>query len=548
VTELKTAAAESNPPGVVPADTSRGLRVTRAELLCLLTITVAAALLRFVYVPSGGPFDQDQGVEMLAMWSALTTGQLPLFGPAATSLGSTFHHGALYYDLLMPAVWLGHGDPRLILGEIAAINVTVVPMLWWVARSIGGRTTGLIVALMVATSADMVFFSTFLWNPTFIEPGAALGVLGAWQAWRTRDPRWWLAAAAGLILAAQAHVAAGILALPLGVVFLIDVKRTTGSRRRVVSWGLASFALIVATYMPVILHEVTTGFGEVKGIVSYLSAPPGYVSADPLSRLFLAAIRIPAWPLIGWPFFELRPGTVLAVIVASSLALALPLLLLRTWRHGATISGGEVAPDDERHGVALVAFGLLAIVVGLGLGVRAVYELNATMSEQYHTAADSFAILAGGLTLGTIWQARRAESASRLGRSVAVILLVVFVGWNAAHWRPLDDGGTWVDAQTAAERIERDAAGGSIAVVPIYQPKGIESYSYPLLRDGFTLVAPDRATTLAILCDSGWIDSGCGGALEDQWLRFFHDGPAPTLIDRFDAAPERTISVYRVSR
>jgi hypothetical protein len=485
---------------------------------------------------------------MLAIWSALTTGQLPLFGPAATSLGSTFHHGALYYDLLMPAAWLGHGDPRLILGEIAAVNVTVVPMLWWVARSIGGRTTGLIVALMVATSADMVFFSTFIWNPTFIEPGAALGVLGAWQAWRTRDPRWWLAAAAGVILAAQAHVAAGVLALPLSVVFLLDVKRATGSRLRVLSWGLASAALIVATYVPVILHEFTSGFGEVKGIVSYLSAPPGYVSADPLSRLVVAIIRIPAWPLIGWPYFELKPGVVFAVIVAASLALVLPLLLLRTWRHGATISGDEVTPADERHGVAFVAFGLVAIIVALGLGVRAVSELNATMSEQYHTAADSFALLAGGLALGTIWQARRAGTARRLGRVVAVTLLVVFVGWNAAHWRPLDDGGTWLDAQTAAERIERDAAGGQIAVVPIYQPKGIESYSYPLLRDGITLVTPDRASTVAILCDSGWIDSGCGGVLEAQWLRFNLDGPAPTLIDRFDAAPERTISIYRVSR
>lgn len=548
MTGIESGAAEAIPQSVARADAPTGLRVTRAELLGLLAIIGAAALLRFVYVASGGPFDQDQGVEMLAMWSALTTGQLPLFGPAATSLGSTFHHGALYYDLLMPAAWLGHGDPRLILAEIAAVNVTVVPMLWWVARSIGGRPAGLIVALMVATSADMVFFSTFLWNPTFIEPGAALGVLGAWQAWRSRDPRWWLAAAAGVILAAQAHVAAGILALPLGLVFLVDVKRSAGSRRRVISWGLASLALIVATYLPVIVHEFTNGFGEVKGIASYLSAPPGYVSVDPLSRLVLTAIRIPAWPLIGWPYFELRPGTVLAVIVAASLALALPLLLLRTWRHGATISGDQVPAADERHGIAFVTFGLIVIMVALGLGVRAVSELNATMSEQYHTAANSFALLASGLALGTIWQARRAGSTRRLGRAVALTLLVVFVGWNAAHWRPLDDGGSWVDAQTAAEQIERDAAGGQIAMVPIYQPKGIEAYSYPLLRDGITLVAPDQASTVAVLCDSGWIDSGCGGPLEAQWFRLNLDGPAPTLIDRFDAAPERTISIYRISR
>jgi hypothetical protein len=579
-----------------------GLTVMRGELVALVLITLVAAAVRFAHVASGGPWDSDQGTELLAMWSAMTGGQLPLFGPAATSLGSTFHHGALYYDLLMPAVWISHGDPRVILAEIAAINMLVVPMLWWVARSIGGRTTGIIVALMAACSADLVFFSTFIWNPTLIETGAALGLLGTWQAWRSGNPRWWVAAAAGVTLAAQAHVAAAVLVLPVGLVYLLDLVRASGIvRRRRVIWGLAGLALLFATYLPVVIHELTNGFPELRGMVSYLSSPPGYVEVSPFARLVFAAIRIPAWPLTGWPYFELRPGLVLALAVFLALAVAWSLMLLRTWRHRISISGFEVSRGDERRGFALLVGGLGLIVFFLGFGLRAVSELNITMSEQYHTVADPFVLVATGVTLGAIWNAGRrvpaggprveggdgpdraphavaagpgqvsgtqpgsatgsatgsAGSAVRdLGltpgrlamavrRALTIALVAAFVVFNAAHWRPVTTDGSWTDAQAAASRIERDAAGSRIALVPLYATKGTDAYSYPLLRDGIVVVDPAVAATVVLLCDTAWIKVGCGGNEEKDWLLEGSQGRGLTLIDFFDAAPDKVMSVYR---
>jgi 4-amino-4-deoxy-L-arabinose transferase-like glycosyltransferase len=551
------------------------LPVTRRELVALILITLVAAVVRFAHVASGGPWDSDQGTELLAMWSAMTTGQLPLFGPAATSLGSTFHHGALYYDLLMPALLLSHGDPRAILAEIAAVNLLVVPMLWWIARSIGGRATGIIVALMAASSADLVFFSTFIWNPTFIETGATLGLLGTWQAWRTGDPRWWVAAAAGVTLAAQAHVAAAVLILPVGLVYLLDLRRASGLvRRRRILWGLAGLALLLATYLPVVIHELTGGFTELRGIASYVSSPPGYVEVSPLARLVFAAIRIPAWPLTGWPYFELRPGLVMTLAVFLALAAAWSMMLLRTWRHRLSISGFEVTRDDERHGFALMVGGVGLIVVVLGLGLRAVSELNVTMSEQYHTAADPFVLVATAVTIGAIWNAGRrapagdgpeASSAAAgtgagagsprsatpdrvafaIRRALAIAVVVAFVVFNAAHWRPVTTAGSWTDAQAAATRLERDAAGGRIALVPLYATKGTDAYAYPLLRDGIGVVAPEEASTVVLLCDSTWIKVGCGGYEEKDWLGEGSQGRGLTLIDYFDAAPDKVMSVYK---
>jgi len=81
------------------------LRIARAELFGLLTILAAAAVLRFANLGARGGWDSDQGNQMLGVWTALKTGHLPQVGPLS-SIG-TFHHGALTYDLWLPAAWLG---------------------------------------------------------------------------------------------------------------------------------------------------------------------------------------------------------------------------------------------------------------------------------------------------------------------------------------------------------------------------------------------------------------------------------------------------------
>lgn len=545
-------AADGTTPARTDAAPDRaGTRVpvTRAELIGVIAITAAAALLRFAYAGSGGPWDSDQGSMVLAIWTAATTGQLPLYGPLSSLVGAPFYHGPLFYDLMVPAAWLSNGDPRVILFEIAAINALIVPMLWWIARSIGGRAGGLVVALMAATSADLVVFSTFIWNPTLVGPGAALGLLGTWQAWRTANPRWWLVAAVGFAVAVQAHETAAVLALPFGAAFVLDLRRTAPNfRRRVALWGLAGGLFVLATYSLVIYHEFTDGFPEIRGLSSYAGSSPGVTSVDPIARVVFAGIRIPAWPLTGWPYFELRPGVLLAIAVALAVAAAGSLLTLRTWRDRQTISGGEAPAADERHGIALIVGGLALSILSLGLGLHAVSELNRTMTEQYHMVADPFVLLVAAIAIGAMWQARSPGLARLGGRALASVLLVAFVGWNAAHWPPLTPAGNWTDAQAAATRIERDGAGGRIALVPLYQPKGTDAYLYPLARDGITLVEPDVASTIVLLCDSAWITTGCGGDEEDRWIRSRPDGQALQLVDRFVAGPDRTMSVYRRSQ
>jgi hypothetical protein len=80
--------------------------------------------------------------------------------------------------------------------------------------------------------------------------------------------------------------------------------------------------------------------------------------------------------------------------------------------------------------------------------------------------------------------------------------------------------------------------------VPLFEAKGTSAYAYPLERDGVTLADPDQATTVVLLCDTFWLD-GCGGAQEDGWVGANAAGRGLHMVDRFAAAPDRLLSVYK---
>jgi 4-amino-4-deoxy-L-arabinose transferase-like glycosyltransferase len=540
------------------------LGVSARELACLGAIVLAAAVLRLVNLPARGGWDSDQGTEMLALRSALTTGHLPTFGPEAISVSSSFHHGALYYDLLLPAAWLGNGDPTWVVAEIALLSLIVVPVVWWIARSIGGTAAGLSAALLAAASGSLIGYATFIWNPTLVEPGAAIAFLGAWQALRTRRAAWWVVAAAGAAVAVQAHVAAAVIVLPLAMAFLVDLRRGPSLRRaRVAAWGVAGVALFVATYLPLIVYELSHNFSDTRGMIAYFTEPNDASSTGPLLRLLFAAIRIFAWPLTRWPMVDLRPAFLVAFTTATAIMIGL------FWRLGVTarrdpsegvLAGPPVAPTGppetaagppgppaviERFGVRLVGGWLLLIVLALGLGLHAVSEVQALPTEQYHVVADPLVLVAAGLILGGLWRALPQRRLTVLRRVAAVVTLGALLAWNVGHWPALTapDGG-WPAAQAAATKVEQYAGGTSIALVPLFEEKGSDAYLYPLTRDGFTLVAPDKATTVVLLCDVYWL-GGCGGAAEANWVATNRAGRGLVMESQFRAAPDRILTVYR---
>ena len=164
----------------------------RREILVLPGLLVLAAALRLPDLATRGTWDADQGHDMLVLRALVRDGVIPLLGPP-TSIGDV-HHGALYYYLLAPAAALTGGDsPLAVVAWIALAGIAAVGVTWWLARSMGGPVAGLVAGLAMAISPAAVDESTFIWNPNLIALSSAVALAGAWRAWTTRRPAWWLA-------------------------------------------------------------------------------------------------------------------------------------------------------------------------------------------------------------------------------------------------------------------------------------------------------------------------------------------------------------------
>jgi hypothetical protein len=529
------------------------------EALGLAFIVLVAAYLRLNNLQAGADWDSDQGGLMLALRDALHSGSLPQLGMLASP--GTFHHGALYLDLMLPAAWLGNGDPTPVLFETALTSLAVVPMVWWVARSIAGTAAGLAAALLAATSGGLVFFSGFIWNPTVMEPGAALALLGAWQAWSGRKPAWLPVAAAGTAISMQADLAGIALFVPMACILIaLLVRGPAGRRRHIALWGAAAAAVIVVTYVPFIFYELGHRFAETHAIVAYLTGPTGQASHSLAYRLAVGPVRILAWPLTGWPLWGQTSGLVLASAVSVACAAGLVWRLVATARPRIVSEAGPTndpaEADDplgaaarERDGTRLIVGSLAALTAALVFGLANLADLK-ELTEQYHIVADPFVIVAAGILLGSLWRLRPSRAAGALGRAakacgplVCLAILAGLVWQSAAQWPSGTTPFSWSAAQSAASRLEGDASGKTIALVGLTGGRSTDTYLYPLVSDGARVAAPDRTTVLVVLCDTS-VSASCGGSQEDAWLATQTYAAGFVLVDRFEAAPGRMLSVY----
>ncbi|HKB27768.1 MAG TPA: glycosyltransferase family 39 protein, partial [Candidatus Limnocylindrales bacterium] len=467
----------------------------RTDLLALLALLALAAALRFPNLATRGTWDADQGHDMLTLRSLVRDGVVPLLGPP-TSIGDV-HHGALYYYLLAPAAALTGGDsPLAVVALIALAGVAAVGVTWWLAGSIAGPIAGLVAGLAMAISPAAVDESTFIWNPNLIALSSAIALAGAWRAWTSRRARWWVLAAVGTAITMQCHVL-GVTLLPVvGALLVADVRRraSPSERTAVIRAGSAGLAIIALSFLPLVIHELTTNFSEVQAALRYLRAGGDQTSLDPPLRLLVVASRVVSWPLVGL----ITAGFSAAVVsIAGVISLA-------AWRF-------RVATGQERVAVRWLALGLawtaLALTV-ISPSLSGVVE--GLPNDHYHAFADPMVFVLVGIGAAALWTsgappkgAGRAVVAP--GQLVVVAGVLAIALWAGFHQPPAiaPDGG-FPAAEAAAARIQADAGGGPIQLVSLPAFKTAEAYDYPLVRGGGSMIegpAPDFAAegTLVVL-------------------------------------------------
>jgi len=169
------------------AKTCRAARRFRRELLDLCGIVWSRPVLRLINLPLRGGWDSDQGRRC---WVCERRWRAP---PPDIRTGSDQRHQLVppRCPVLRPAAAGGVARQRrsnVGRGGNSLAEPDRHPIVW-LDRPVHRRAAaGLSAALLAAVSASLISYATFIWNPTLVEPGAAVAFLGAWQAGANTSP------------------------------------------------------------------------------------------------------------------------------------------------------------------------------------------------------------------------------------------------------------------------------------------------------------------------------------------------------------------------
>jgi hypothetical protein len=538
--------------------------VTRREALALVGVLVVAALLRLPGLESRGQFDADQGHDMRTLAGFTREGVVPLLGPK-TSVGE-FHHGAFYYYVLAPAAALSNDDPVAVTAWLALLGIGAVALTWWLARSIAGALAGLLAALILAVSPAGVDESTFIWNPNPIPFFASLALAAAWHGRQTGRVGWWAVALGTAAAVVQLHVLGLVFFIAIFALALLEVARNRAVWRGIVG----GMGIAIVLFTPLLIHELTTGFLETRRVVEYFGSASAQ-SRDPAFSILLTLLRIVGWPIV---------GLVTDVPIAAGLALT-SLLGLVGWydvvargpaRIGLFWLVGILAWSSVA--LALTAPGLQTVVAGLP-------------NDHYHASLDPVVATALGLPIAALfqravggWRARRLAEPGRsrsgaargpsdpgldpfvvrgfLAGALGSVVLIAILGAELIRQPPPDPNGGWAAAQAAGQRVVTTLHGSPGAIVSLPDFKLADGIGFPIQEASRRLPGGSPSTTsgLVIVCDrllESQIGAACGGPAEDRFMSGQgaaipdpSTGITPTrsLVDRFDASPRTSISVY----
>ncbi len=317
----------------------------------------------------------------------------------------------------------------------------------------------------MAVSSSAIEESTFIWNPNLIALSSAIALAAAWQAWTSGRPRWWLLAGIGLAVTMQCHVL-GVTMLPIIAALLVaDARRRSPGveRRSVWRFGLGALAIVVVSFLPLVIHELTTDFAEVHAALDYLRAGGEPPMLGPIGRFLVIGGRVVSWPLTA-----LMTDAPLAALIATIVVIA-----IAVWC-------GIFGRDREREAARWLGLGLLWTALALTfISPSLATVIPGLPNDHYHAFADPMVFTLLGMGVAVLWRAgvaerrvgiaerpagvaeRRAAGAGgrrsrpvTVGRVVAVVGVAALVAFDLADRPPAvhPDGG-FPAAEVAAARI-----------------------------------------------------------------------------------------------
>ena len=218
----------------------------------LFIILAGATFVRIYNTKDILGFYYDQGRDALVIWNFIHKGDLFLVGPTTGIEGIL--RGPWYYWLILPAYFLGGGNPVWPANFLALTTVLAIIILYGVAKDIFGRPTGLIAAAIASFSYYLLVASRWLSNPTPMLLISMLLVLSMLMVAKGKKFAWiFIAILLGLSM--QFGSATEAFYIPAVLIFAFWQKKNLPDKR-ILAVSLASILLI---FLPQIIFDFIKG-------------------------------------------------------------------------------------------------------------------------------------------------------------------------------------------------------------------------------------------------------------------------------------------------
>jgi hypothetical protein len=180
----------------------------------------------------------------------------PLLGPSLTS-GAAHHPGpGFFYLMSIPHFFVE--APEAANAWVEILGALSVLAIWFSLRKPFGEAGAATAGLLLAFAPWSALYADRIWNSNVVGFPIALAFLSAIQLRERPASKWVILFLFTSAVIPQFHMSAPIVWVP----FLLLVRPTIGSwSRRHVAIGLA---LALLAYLPLFIHEATTGMGNTR--------------------------------------------------------------------------------------------------------------------------------------------------------------------------------------------------------------------------------------------------------------------------------------------
>ncbi len=258
---------------------------TGKQLFIVFGIFVIAYILRILFLKDNAlSFTFDQARDAFVIQNILR-GDLKILGPSVSGVPGLYH-GVLYYYLIAPAYYFGHGDPIVVAYFLSFLSSLGVFTVFYFTYLLTKKyTPAVISAAVFAFSFEATQYSNLLTNASMGVWFVPIIYIGLYL-WTHRSSRW-SPLITGLFfgLSVQSEIALFYHIVP--IIIWLTFFRKKLEMKQIVAF-LLSFIVAVST---MILAEFKFGFSGISGIIYLLTSRDGIVQTKQFSDYLITAIN-----------------------------------------------------------------------------------------------------------------------------------------------------------------------------------------------------------------------------------------------------------------